>query len=187
MTTSGLCACGCGERTRPAIQTNRAKGYVRGEPLKYVLGHGSRTGVISPLLPRLLARVDKTDSCWLWTGTITRAGYGSGVRGSPDRTTLAHRLMYEELVGPIPEGLELDHLCRVTHCVNPEHLEPVTHAENVRRGIAGEVRRIAARAITHCKWGHEFNAENTYIAPKTGARACRICRRECNRRRRAAA
>lgn len=80
-------------------------------------------------------KVNKTDSCWLWTGGVGR-GYGIFYRGA-DRGgsfTVAHRYAYEALVGPIPAGLTLDHLCRVRGCVNPAHLEPVTQAENVRRG-----------------------------------------------------
>ena len=81
-------------------------------------------------------QVDKTDSCWLWTGHLDRNGYGKvGNR-------LAHRMAYTMVKGVIPEGLSLDHLCRVHNCVNPDHLEPVTHAENVRRGAAA--RRSAA-------------------------------------------
>jgi hypothetical protein len=108
--------------------------------------------------------VEKTDSCWLWVGGIQpKELYGNFWL---DGTTVrAHRYAYELLVGPIPEGLTLDHLCRVRHCVNPAHLEPVTQAENNRR----------ASARTHCKWGHEFTPENTYIHPKRGTRICKAC------------
>lgn len=81
-------------------------------------------------------RVKKTDGCWIWQGPDNGQGYGTlrlpGVR----KKSYAHRVSYEMLVGPIPEGLYLDHLCRNPPCVNPDHLEPVTHAENVRRGLA---------------------------------------------------
>jgi hypothetical protein len=80
---------------------------------------------------RRWANVDTTGECWIWTGTTDRHGYG---RVRPDgRSTGAHRWSYEATVGPIPEGLELDHLCNNPPCVNPAHLEPVTHAENMRR------------------------------------------------------
>jgi hypothetical protein len=110
------------------------------------------------------------NGCWLWTGAKTR-GYGSA--SFDGRRYRAHRLTYELLVGPIPEGLTLDHLCRVTACVNPAHLEPVTQKENIRRGETGE----NMRSKTHCPMGHPFDEKNTYLDPK-GHRRCRECRRQ---------
>lgn len=106
--------------------------------------------------------------CWLWTAYVDRKGYG--VFGINQRTLVkAHRYSYELHVGPIPEGLQLDHLCRVRHCVNPAHLEPVTNQENVIRGNAARPK------LTHCKHGHEFTPENTYLHPKRGKRHCKAC------------
>jgi hypothetical protein len=100
----------------------------------------------------------------------------------------AHRVVYEALVGPVPEGLELDHTCDNPPCCNPGHLEPVTHAENMRRGKRNGA--VVNRAKTHCKHGHEFTPANTYTQTK-GGRGCREChrrvRRDYMRRRRAAA
>lgn len=110
------------------------------------------------------SKVHKTDSCWVWTGTVHK-GYG---RYSGQG---AHRLAYELLVGPIADGLELDHLCGNTLCVNPQHLEPVTRMENMRRRYADQ---------THCKAGHEFTPENTYTG--CGVRQCRACQLEAVRR-----
>jgi len=109
-----------------------------------------------------------TDACFPWTGAIDSRGYGS-YRWSkrPIRQTMAHRIAYILLRGPVPDGLELDHLCRNKRCCNPAHLEPVTHAENIRR-------RVAAK--THCKRGHEFTVENTRVQPK--GRACKQCDKE---------
>lgn len=110
-------------------------------------------------------RVHITDGCWNWVGYAQR-GYGvfekriAGIR----YRGRAHRVVYELLVGPIPEGLTIDHLCRNTLCVNPDHLEPVTGAENVRRANAFR---------THCIRGHEFTEENTYY--RNGGRRCRPC------------
>ena len=83
------------------------------------------------------------DGCWHWTGARQSDGYGSFQRSG--QTRLAHRAMYELFVGDIPEGLELDHLCRDRGCVRPDHLEPVAHLENVRRGALRLVRRTEKR------------------------------------------
>lgn len=83
--------------------------------------------------------------CWLWQSVIGKDGYGKFATSGTTKP-LAHRIAYELFVGPIPEGLQIDHLCRVRRCVNPEHLEPVTQLENVRRGIWAQA--------THCKYGH---------------------------------
>ena len=114
---------------------------------------------------RFWAKVDKTPTCWLWTGAKT-GGYG--VFGHPQRRS--HRLSYEWLVGPIPEGLQMDHLCRVRACVNPDHLEPVTQQVNLLRGET----IVAARAAqTSCVRGHPFDEDNTLIV-KNG-RMCKAC------------
>jgi len=103
--------------------------------------------------------------CWLWTAAHYPNGYGTiRIDGTPGRMVSAHRLAYEMLVGPISNGLEIDHRCRQRCCVNPAHMEPVTHAENVRRQGA---------AISHCKRGHEFTPENTQR--HHGRRQCRAC------------
>jgi hypothetical protein len=109
----------------------------------------------------LVAHFEVTDGCWPWTGFRNPAGYGIYAR------LRAHRLVYEASGLVIPDGLVLDHLCGVRHCVNPDHLEPVTRGENSRRG---------ARPRDVCKNGHARTDDNTYITP-VGARQCRICQR----------
>lgn len=106
-----------------------------GDPLR------NRRYDTSPLEARFWPKVNKTDSCWLWTGAKTGAGYGM-IRevGHGGKMLMAHRVAYELLVGPIPEGLFLDHLCRTPLCVNPAHLEPVTCRENMRRGLLGVLK-----------------------------------------------
>jgi len=116
--------------------------------------------------------------CWEWMGTILATGYGQFV--IKRKPFMAHRVSYEMLIGPIGEGLYIDHLCRNPRCVNPSHLEPVTPRENVMRGET-IVARFAKK--THCPKGHPYDAENTYRI-KTGGRACRACMRERCRRRR---
>lgn len=122
---------------------------------------------------RFWSKVEPTGFCWNWTGkTSEKTGHG---RFNPERTksVAAHRFAYELLVGPIPEGLDLDHLCRHPPCVNPDHMDPVTNRENVLRGFG--ITAMQARQ-THCVRGHEFTPENTHIT-KRGMRHCRTCSR----------
>lgn len=120
---------------------------------------------------RFWSRVRQTDSCWEWAGAHTAAGYTCFSIGRKSMT--AHRFAYELLVGPIPEGLQLDHLCRNRGCVRPSHMEPVTIRENVLRGVGFTARYARA---THCIHGHEFTPENTYLFPNGRGRSCRTCR-----------
>lgn len=118
--------------------------------------------------------VDPDSGCWLWTGFVDKTGYGTrspgaGVPGS----RLAHRQFYELLVGPIPPGLVIDHLCRVRHCVNPEHLEPVTQRENLLRGIGLSATKTG---IVACPNGHPYENDSYYV-DRGGSRRCRECAR----------
>lgn len=128
-----------------------------------------------PPQDRFWAFVEKTPTCWLWTGAATN-GYGR-FQLARGRTVFAHRFAYETEVKPIPQGLTIDHLCRVPLCVRPEHLEPVTIRENVLRG---ETVTAANAAKTACPQGHPFDAVNTYPRPD-GARGCRECMRAASR------
>lgn len=119
----------------------------------------------------------QSDGCWMWCAALDAHGYGRfGIRGvtrADWRMRLAHRVSYETYVGPIPEGLDLDHLCRNRACVNPAHLEPVSRSENLRRS---PLMGAAALAKTHCPRGHEYDERNTRITT-SGARDCRECHR----------
>lgn len=122
-------------------------------------------------IDRFLAKIEWGEKfngthCLLWTSRLTDRGYGVFSVGGKSKR--AHRWLYERWVGPIPEGLELDHLCRVRHCVNPMHMEPVTHAENMARGLNA--------TKTECKHGHEFTEENTYIFTHPDGRIMRQCK-----------
>lgn len=123
---------------------------------------------------RFMAKVEipDPDGCWLWVPKPNRDGYGQFLLNRRHRG--AHCASYEHFIGPIPERLELDHLCRVRHCVRPDHLEPITHAENMRRC------ENPAALWTHCKSGHLFDEANTYISKK-GNRSCRSCHRRWTR------
>ena len=127
------------------------------------------------LYQRFWAKVNKTDTCWLWTAA---APNGYGQIGAGGKTLRAHRVAYEMLVGPIPEGLQLDHLCRVTLCVNPNHLEPVTNRENVLRGESPLAKKARQ---TECLRGHPLSGANLYTYPN-GNRRCKICRNESLKR-----
>lgn len=110
------------------------------------------------------------NGCIEWTASINGAGYGTFTAASY-QTVMAHRWAYERFVGLIPEGLRLDHLCRNRRCVNPEHLEPVSQRENVRRGLGNASK-------THCPKGHPYSGSYLHIDPKTGHRSCHQCRRD---------
>lgn len=119
---------------------------------------------------RFYAKVHFKSGCWPWLSDVTRAGYG---RITIDyKRYMAHRVAYELWVGPIPEGLQLDHLCRNPSCVNPLHLEPVTPRENLMRG---ETLASANAVKTHCPQGHSYDEMNTEL--RAGRRFCRECRR----------
>jgi len=131
------------------------------------------------LSERVLEKVNKSGpvpecapelgSCWTWTASFDGKGYGQiqvGTLASP-KMARAHRIVYELIVGPIPDGLVLDHLCRVPKCVNPEHLQPITQHENLQRGYW--------RNKTQCAKGHSFDERNTYYV--AGKRKCRECSR----------
>jgi hypothetical protein len=130
--------------------------------------------VLIPVVERILARIAIDErECWAWQGA-TCFGYGVvGMGRRSDGTQQTHRALYEIVVGPVPDGMQLDHLCRNRACCNPDHLEVVTRRENIMRGES--TAAINARK-THCKRGHEFTPENVHRGP-TGARQCITCTR----------
>lgn len=166
-----------------------AKGYRRCSECQRMAA-ARRRGGLPPnpvsLIDRLMAKVViDTNGCWIYGGAISSGGYGSiaanpDVRGTKARMLKTHRVTYEHHVGPIADGLEPDHLCRVRACCNPQHLEPVTRRENVIRGVSPVAKNALA---TECLRGHAFSEENTYVMP-TGGRVCKECRRAADAARR---
>ncbi len=142
----------------------------------------SPTGVYPrPLMPeRLLSKIIKSsepDGCWLWKDKLSKDGYAYfwvGQGGKLGKNVPAHRVLYELMIGKIPEGCELDHLCKNPACVRPDHQEPVTHRINLLRGEGVAAKNAAA---THCPQGHPYDLQNTYFT-KEGWRGCRQCRFE---------
>jgi hypothetical protein len=128
----------------------------------------------TPMAERLLKRSYRTESgCLVWDGSVGSTGYGQLPTSHPKRSVVAHRAAYEAWIGPIPDGLQIDHLCRNRRCIEPTHLEAVTPRENLLRSSAPNA--IAARRST-CKNGHEWTDATTYRTKK-GSRVCRTCHR----------
>ncbi len=130
-----LCECGCGSPAPVATRNDATKGYIKGEPMRFVRGHARRRDV-----PNFVVNAD---GYWIWQrGLNPVSGYGMASR------EYAHRKMYRKYKGEIPEGMQIDHLCRVRACVNPNHLEAVTRSENALRGLTGRQAKVAARRLT---------------------------------------
>lgn len=135
-----------------------------------------------PTVPeRFWTKVDllAPSGCWIWLASCTKDGYGQFFP-APGKGMVAHKWAYLWLVGAYDDGLQLDHLCRVPQCVNPDHLEPVTPRENMLRSSAGEASKRRAADKTHCKNGHEYTPEGTKM--RGGARICRQCERDALKR-----
>lgn len=134
-----------------------------------------------PVSDRLMAKVtpEPNSGCWLWMGHTMKNGYGViGVKEDPSKKMairLAHRISYELANGAIPDGMQLDHKCRVRCCVNPDHLRAVTQRGNLLCGMGAS--GVNSRK-THCKHGHELTPQNTYSYPGTEWRKCRTCSKE---------
>lgn len=130
--TYGTCWCGCGQKTNLASRTTFSRNNFKGLPMRYVSGHNTS---ISPV-EYVEEDRDHDTPCWIWQRSLNAGGYGrlTDNSGKRPKSLSAYRVYYERRYGPIPPGMQIDHLCRIRACVNPDHLEPVTAAENVRRG-----------------------------------------------------
>jgi hypothetical protein len=162
------------------IRGTNQTGQRRANALAPAIGGTPMTAVA--YAPRFWAKVDRRSpaECWQWQANASPNGYGRFYRDG--RQHGAHRVAYELNVGPIPEGLTIDHLCKNTRCVNPNHLEAVPAAVNMLRGDSPCARNARK---THCKHGHEFTPENTRLSSR--GRACLTCEKEALKRRRRAA
>jgi hypothetical protein len=154
----GYCRCGCGEKTALPKKTNRLIGRIAGLPLLYRHGHNRRK---SPLEYKAADRGYATP-CWIWQRTINDHGYGIGYDGTDN--VPAHVLCWERIHGKVPDGTELDHLCRVRSCVNPDHVEAVLHVINVQRGSSAkltpeqviEIRNLQKSGMTLAELGKRY-------------------------------
>jgi len=159
---AGLCQCGCGLPTNPSKRKQR--GYERGEYARFRRGHKRNT--IADIRSRIV--VDDQTGCWVWTG---QKSDGYGRVKYRNRFQRVHVLLYREMVGPVPDGLELDHKCRNRSCVNPSHLEPVTNLENHRRSpqakldasLIPEIREMAKR-MSHGQISAHFGVSRSLIS-----------------------
>ncbi len=124
----GHCQCGCGAKTPLATKTSVQRGLVKGQPKPFIHGHNRRKSGVEYVEEDRGYRT----SCWIWQRGRQARGYGTTSRDG--KMIYAHRALWERAHGPIAPGTELDHLCRVHECVNPDHLEPVTHKTNMERG-----------------------------------------------------
>lgn len=182
---SGFCECGCGGKTTISKWNNKQRGWVAGQPRRFISNHhsfGNQHHAI-PIETRFWSKVKKgeqPEDCWEWIGTKDRKGYGAiFYEGRHQR---AHRISFLLVGKDLSPSTQLDHLCRNTSCVNPDHLEPVTNQENQLRGIAGQRNKERASSIALCPKGHPYTEENTYY-DKKGWRACRTCHRNRERER----
>ena len=121
---------------------------------------------------KIISNIKVIDNCWVWQGTIINTGYGQ--ISYHNKHYSVHRLSYILYIGEIPEKLELDHLCRNRKCCNPDHLEPVTRKENIRRSPLHNKNK------THCPQGHEYTHDNTYFTKSRNNRRCKICKKSSN-------
>lgn len=179
----GLCECGCGKPTKIARWSDASQGLVKGQPKRFVLGHGH---VVAARNRTRWVEVDGPldTGCWHWTGTVSSGGYGSRARGDgTPGSVLAHRFAYEQEHGPIPDGHQIHHVCGVRTCVRVSHLELVTPAEHAQRHPRPKTAKPkpiwtggsngGRPPQTHCVRGHEMSEDN--VLRSSGRRWCKAC------------
>lgn len=156
-----LCECGCGHPAPIAKRSSTYWGWVKGQSMRFLRGHGNIGGIPTTDNPQYI--INQTSGCWEWQ--LYKDSKGYGVIKRLGKNYQAHRHIYELHKGTIPEGMQLDHKCRNTSCVNPDHLEPVTGAENTRRGLnaklnkeqVAEIKRRVTNGEKQINLAREFN------------------------------
>lgn len=161
----GYCHCGCGQKTKIARQTWAPSGWVKGHPLKYIYMHHRRLSAVEYI-------VDGDSGCWIWQRQVNNKGYGVIGNYRKGERKLAHVWFYEQRFGPVPQGCELDHRCEKPRCCNPDHLDPVSHIENVRRGGSAKLTIEQAREIRELRG----LMSHSKIAQRFGISASQVCR-----------
>lgn len=167
MFDAGLCQCGCGEKTNLSPYSDAPRGYVKGEPMRFLPGHWARTKSAS--LEYAVEDRGHDTPCWVWAGSRQLNGYGMTSIGH--RSVSAHRLFWEREHGAIPDGAQIDHMCRVKACVNPAHMELVNAAVNIRRRPAtkltkekcARIRQLRADGLLHREIAERFGVSRQTI------------------------
>lgn len=161
----GLCQCGCGQKTIVSTINRTDRGWIAGEPRNFLKNHQNRKRNV-PIEGYI---VDTITNCWIWQLTLNNKGYGRITYKG--KVTYAHIHHWEKINGPVPEGLELDHTCKTRACVNPDHLEPITHGENLRRSkrtklsleMAEEIHKLNAQGIGYRRLAKMFGVHRSTI------------------------
>lgn len=154
----GYCQCGCGNKTNLVLKSDRIRGTVKGQPRRFLKGHYRLPQSKPPV-------VDPSTGCWNWGGKLRCRGY-PGLLAYKGKRAKAHRVFYMRAKGPIPEGMQLDHLCKNPKCVNPDHLEPVTGKENMRR--SSRTKLILSQAMEVREAARLGPISTRYFADKFG-------------------
>jgi len=158
----GFCQCGCGEKTKINASGSTEKGWIKGKSRRFLQHHHNRISLVDYI-------IDKITGCWIWQRALNNKGYGTMTRKG--KRIYAHVFSYIAAKGPIPKGLELHHKCENPPCINPEHLEPVTHKVNLRLSkhtklnekLVKEIKRLNKSGLGYRKLSKLFNTSRSTV------------------------